>query len=96
MLTTLDLSPVGDAYKKKGLAPAADRVQMCELAVTAASHYEKENAFIMVDTWEALQVGKGWAQERHEITDKRTDRVPTNRASSGSFPPRDKRGIRGH
>ncbi|KAE9961396.1 hypothetical protein BLS_002191 [Venturia inaequalis] len=49
------LSPVGDAYKKKGLAPAADRVQMCELAVTAASHYEKENAFIMVDTWEALQ-----------------------------------------
>lgn len=57
MLTILDLSPVGDAYKKKGLAPAADRVQMCELAVTAASHYEKENAFIMVDTWEALQVG---------------------------------------
>lgn len=30
---------------------------MCELAVSAASRYEKENAFIMVDTWEALQVG---------------------------------------
>jgi nicotinamide mononucleotide adenylyltransferase len=57
LLTIVDLSPVGDAYKKKGLAPAADRVEMCELAVTAASHYEKESSFIMVDTWEAVQVG---------------------------------------
>jgi nicotinamide mononucleotide adenylyltransferase len=47
------LSPVGDAYKKKGLALAADRVQMCELAV---SQYEGGNMFTMVDTWEALQV----------------------------------------
>jgi len=46
------LSPVGDAYKKKGLAPATDRVQMCELAV---SQYEHGNMFTMVDTWEALQ-----------------------------------------
>jgi nicotinamide mononucleotide adenylyltransferase len=46
------LSPVGDAYKKKGLAPAADRVRMCELATNTAGQKSK---FIMVDDWEALQ-----------------------------------------
>lgn len=47
------LSPVGDAYKKKGLALASHRVKMCELAVNQTTH---ENHLIMVDTWEALQV----------------------------------------
>lgn len=50
----LDLSPVGDAYKKKGLASASDRIQMCELAVGHGQ--AAESAFIMVDTWEPLQV----------------------------------------
>jgi nicotinamide mononucleotide adenylyltransferase len=47
-----DLSPVGDAYKKKGLAPARDRVHMCELATDTQDQRSK---FIMVDPWEALQ-----------------------------------------
>lgn len=46
------LSPVGDAYKKKGLAPAYDRVQMCDLAVGTV---DPKEAFLMVDTWEAKQ-----------------------------------------
>jgi nicotinamide mononucleotide adenylyltransferase len=46
------LSPVGDAYKKKGLAPAAHRVRMCELATNTA---DQKSKFIMVDSWEALQ-----------------------------------------
>lgn len=47
------LSPVGDAYKKKGLALAKHRVRMCELA---ASSVNEGQHFIMVDRWEALQV----------------------------------------
>ena len=46
------LSPVGDAYKKKGLALAKHRVTMCELAVNTITN----GSVIMVDTWEALQV----------------------------------------
>ncbi|RDL36511.1 Nicotinamide-nucleotide adenylyltransferase [Venustampulla echinocandica] len=42
------ISPVGDAYKKKGLAPAGDRLRMCELAVDETSNW------LMVDPWEAL------------------------------------------
>jgi len=41
------LSPVGDAYKKKGLAPANHRVKMCQLAA------ENTSKWLMVDTWEA-------------------------------------------
>lgn len=41
------LSPVGDAYKKKGLAPANHRVNMCQLAADNTSKW------LMVDTWEA-------------------------------------------
>lgn len=48
----IDLSPVGDAYKKKGLAPAKDRVNMCQLAV---ENQDQDSEFIMVDTWEAVQ-----------------------------------------
>ncbi|KAF2399543.1 Nucleotidylyl transferase [Trichodelitschia bisporula] len=44
------LSPVGDAYKKDGLAAAKDRVNMCELAVQ-----QYAQGVIMVDTWEARQ-----------------------------------------
>lgn len=50
-----DLSPVGDAYKKKGLAPASDRVTMCQLAVDSVDSASQN--FVMVDPWEALQVG---------------------------------------
>ena len=41
------LSPVSDAYKKKGLAPAHHRVRMCELAT------ENTSKWLMVDPWEA-------------------------------------------
>ncbi|KAL2206337.1 Nucleotidylyl transferase [Sarocladium strictum] len=41
------LSPVGDAYKKKGLAPAHHRVNMCQLAT------ENTSKWLMVDDWEA-------------------------------------------
>lgn len=41
------LSPVGDAYKKKGLAQAHHRVNMCQLAAKNTSKW------LMVDTWEA-------------------------------------------
>ncbi len=42
------MSPVHDAYSKKGLAPAEHRVAMCELAADASP-------LIMVDSWEAAQ-----------------------------------------
>ncbi|XXG44130.1 hypothetical protein AAC387_Pa01g4006 [Persea americana] len=42
------LSPVNDAYKKKGLLSAEHRIQMCELACRSSS-------LIMVDPWEAKQ-----------------------------------------
>ena len=41
------LSPVSDAYKKRGLAPAHHRIRMCELATENASKW------LMVDPWEA-------------------------------------------
>ncbi|KAJ4507339.1 Nicotinamide/nicotinic acid mononucleotide adenylyltransferase 1 [Exophiala dermatitidis] len=43
------LSPVSDAYKKQGLAPAEHRVAMCQLAIDKASNW------LMVDSWEADQ-----------------------------------------
>ncbi|CAO2841294.1 unnamed protein product [Amaranthus hypochondriacus] len=43
------LSPVNDAYKKKGLVSADHRIQMCQLAC-------KSSDFIMVHRWEAKQV----------------------------------------
>ena len=43
------LSPVGDAYKKRGLASANHRIRMCELAADQTSDW------IMVDPWEALK-----------------------------------------
>ncbi|KAL1407572.1 Nicotinamide/nicotinic acid mononucleotide adenylyltransferase 1 [Vanrija albida] len=42
-------SPVSSYYKKAGLAPAAHRVRMCELAV------EHTSTWLMVDPWEAGQ-----------------------------------------
>ncbi|KNA12421.1 hypothetical protein SOVF_126120 isoform B [Spinacia oleracea] len=42
------LSPVNDAYKKKGLVSAEHRIQMCQLAC-------KSSDFVMVDAWEAKQ-----------------------------------------
>uniref|UniRef100_A0A7C8ZIB0 Nicotinamide/nicotinic acid mononucleotide adenylyltransferase 3 n=2 Tax=Opuntia streptacantha TaxID=393608 RepID=A0A7C8ZIB0_OPUST len=42
------MSPVNDAYKKKGLISAEHRIQMCELAC-------KSSDFLMVDPWEAKQ-----------------------------------------
>jgi len=41
-------SPVGDAYKKAGLAPAHHRLAMCDLALATGSQW------LMVDPWEAL------------------------------------------
>ncbi|KAF2136461.1 uncharacterized protein K452DRAFT_292382 [Aplosporella prunicola CBS 121167] len=41
------LSPVGDAYKKAGLASANHRVRMCELAVD-------DSPWVVVDKWEPL------------------------------------------
>ncbi|MCL7041242.1 hypothetical protein MKW94_004454, partial [Papaver nudicaule] len=42
------MSPVNDAYKKKGLISAEHRLQLCELAC-------KSSSFVMVDPWEAKQ-----------------------------------------
>ncbi|CAK9170933.1 unnamed protein product [Ilex paraguariensis] len=42
------MSPVNDAYKKKGLISAEHRVRMCHLAC-------RSSKFVMVDPWEANQ-----------------------------------------
>ena len=42
------MSPVNDAYQKKGLAPAQQRVEMCKLAAESSD-------IVMVDSWEAQQ-----------------------------------------
>ncbi|GMI85313.1 nicotinate/nicotinamide mononucleotide adenyltransferase [Hibiscus trionum] len=42
------MSPVNDAYKKRGLIAAEHRIKMCNLAC-------KSSDFIMVDLWEAKQ-----------------------------------------
>ncbi|XP_054818595.1 nicotinamide/nicotinic acid mononucleotide adenylyltransferase-like isoform X3 [Prosopis cineraria] len=42
------MSPVNDAYKKRGLVSAEHRVRLCQLAC-------KSSEFIMVDPWEATQ-----------------------------------------
>ncbi|KAM0750683.1 Nucleotidylyl transferase [Meredithblackwellia eburnea MCA 4105] len=42
------MSPVNDAYRKKGLAGSDHRVSMCNLAV-------QDSEWLMVDPWEALQ-----------------------------------------
>ncbi|KAF2915783.1 hypothetical protein DAI22_09g065700 [Oryza sativa Japonica Group] len=39
------MSPVNDAYKKKGLLSAAHRIRLCELAC-------ESSYFVMVDRWE--------------------------------------------
>ncbi|KAJ9155354.1 Nicotinamide-nucleotide adenylyltransferase [Pleurostoma richardsiae] len=43
------LSPVSDAYKKTGLAPAHHRIQMCTLAAQDTS------TWLACDPWEAIQ-----------------------------------------
>lgn len=47
------ISPVGDAYKKKGLISAHHRVVMAQLAT-------KNSGWVEVDTWESLQ--KEWVE----------------------------------
>uniref|UniRef100_F6TI31 Nicotinamide/nicotinic acid mononucleotide adenylyltransferase 1 n=1 Tax=Equus caballus TaxID=9796 RepID=F6TI31_HORSE len=47
------ISPVGDAYKKKGLISAHHRVFMAQLAT-------KNSEWVEVDTWESLQ--KEWVE----------------------------------
>ena len=42
------MSPVNDAYQKKDLAPAQQRVEMCKLAAESSDT-------VMVDSWEAQQ-----------------------------------------
>ncbi|XP_057248361.1 nicotinamide/nicotinic acid mononucleotide adenylyltransferase-like [Beta vulgaris subsp. vulgaris] len=41
------ISPVNDAYKKRGLLSAEHRIEMCQLAC-------KSSNYIMVDTWEVI------------------------------------------
>ena len=43
------ISPVSDRYNKAGLASAAHRIRMCELAA------EQTSDWLMVDPWEAIQ-----------------------------------------
>ncbi|KAI5795041.1 hypothetical protein EDC01DRAFT_653790 [Geopyxis carbonaria] len=43
------ISPVSDRYNKAGLASAAHRIRMCELACDQTSDW------LMVDAWEAIQ-----------------------------------------
>jgi nicotinamide mononucleotide adenylyltransferase len=45
------LSPVSDAYKKVGLAPAHHRIRMAELAVQRRT---RTADCLMVDPWEAI------------------------------------------
>ena len=45
------LSPVGDAYKKVGLAPAHHRIRMAELAIATRTQTAD---YLMVDPWEAM------------------------------------------
>lgn len=45
------LSPVGDAYKKVGLAPANHRLRMAELALQTRT---QTTDYLMVDPWEAM------------------------------------------
>jgi nicotinamide mononucleotide adenylyltransferase len=45
------LSPVSDAYKKVGLAPAHHRIRMAEYAVQTVT---KTTELLMVDPWEAI------------------------------------------
>lgn len=42
------MSPVNDAYKKRGLVSAEHRIQLCDLAC-------KSSSYVMVDPWEANQ-----------------------------------------
>nr|KAJ0211611.1 hypothetical protein LSAT_V11C400210380 [Lactuca sativa] len=42
------MSPVNDAYQKKGLIPSEHRIEMCQLAC-------KSSDFVMVDAWVAKQ-----------------------------------------
>lgn len=43
------MSPVGDAYKKKGLIEASHRLEMARLATDLSD-------WITVDSWESLQL----------------------------------------
>jgi len=44
------ISPVSDAYGKPGLAPARERLAMCDIAAATSPH-------VMVDRWEASRGG---------------------------------------
>ncbi|GAB1289258.1 Nicotinamide/nicotinic acid mononucleotide adenylyltransferase 1 [Apodemus speciosus] len=68
------ISPVGDAYKKKGLIPAHHRIIMAELA-TKNSHW------VEVDTWESLQ--KEWV-ETVKVLRHHQEKLATG---SCSYPP---------
>jgi nicotinamide mononucleotide adenylyltransferase len=52
------ISPVGDAYQKKGLVNSIDRTNMAILAV-------QESEWIMVDTWEAAKAK--WTRTREVL-----------------------------
>uniref|UniRef100_A0A8C5KM13 Nicotinamide-nucleotide adenylyltransferase n=1 Tax=Jaculus jaculus TaxID=51337 RepID=A0A8C5KM13_JACJA len=71
------ISPVGDAYKKKGLIPAHHRVIMAELA-TKSSHW------VEVDTWESLQ--KEWVETVKVLRHHQEKLAPGNCDYSQSSP----------
>nr|KAF6506871.1 nicotinamide nucleotide adenylyltransferase 1 [Rousettus aegyptiacus] len=68
------ISPVGDAYKKKGLISAHHRVIMAELAT-------KNSEWVEVDTWESLQQDspglerpgrkRKWTEQSQEFNQKK-------------------------
>lgn len=84
------LSPVSDAYRKTDLAPAADRLRMCELAV--------EGTDIMVDSWEADQVDEATGEPVYTTTvdvmrhiDREINKMAASSSLSSSSLPKDKR-----
>ncbi|KZV31024.1 hypothetical protein F511_18128 [Dorcoceras hygrometricum] len=64
------ISPVNDAYEKKGLVHAQHRVTMCDLACRSSN-------FIMVDSWEVA------SQETYQRTLTVLSRVMTSLCESG-------------
>ncbi|XP_075502517.1 nicotinamide/nicotinic acid mononucleotide adenylyltransferase-like isoform X2 [Primulina tabacum] len=66
------ISPVNDAYKKKGLVHTQHRVTMCDLACRSSN-------FIMVDSWEA-------SQDTYQRTLTVLSRVKTSLCESGCVP----------
>ncbi|XP_022965143.1 nicotinamide/nicotinic acid mononucleotide adenylyltransferase isoform X1 [Cucurbita maxima] len=66
------MSPVNDAYKKKGLISSEHRIKLCELAC-------RSSEYIMVDPWEA-------SQNSYQRTLTVLSRIKTSLCAIGLFP----------